>query len=162
MPKSEVCAEIKDFLEMQVQCIQAGNFPKFGRYVGWSDFILQHGIPFEATDLPEQYELGTPQECFSNAFRAADTHWNLIYCEGYACGVIPVHHAWCVDQETRSVVEVTWERENTFGYYGIPMNFHYVKQTIFRKETYGVIDDWKDEWPILKDDKSKWLHPKFV
>jgi hypothetical protein len=161
MPESEACTGIKEFLEMQVNHLKTGNFPKIGHYFGWSDFILQHGISFDATDLPEQYERGAPKECFANAYQAAGDHWNLVYCEGYACGLIPVHHAWCVDQETRSVVEVTWTRDNTFEYLGIPMNFHYVTQAIARKGTHGVIDDWKNEWPMLKDDRSQWLHPNF-
>lgn len=161
MPTNDVTVGIKEFLEMQVNLLNTGNFPKIGHYFGYADFILQHGFPFDATDLPKQYERGAPKECFSNAFQMAGDHSNLVYCEGYACGVIPVHHAWCVDQQTRSAVEVTWERKNTFGYLGIPINFHYVIQAIARKGTHGVIDDWKNEWPMLKDDRSQWLHPSF-
>ena len=161
MPKSEACSGIKEYLEMQVNLLKTGNFSKIGSYHGCADFIIQHGISFGAVDLPDQYEMGEPQQCFANAYQAAGDHPDLIYCEGYACGIIPVHHAWCVDQQTRSVVEVTWERSHTFGYLGVPINFHYVIQAVARKGTHGVIDDWKNEWPMLKDDRSQWLHPSF-
>ncbi len=162
MSKSEICFGIKEFLETQVRVIKNGNFPKIGHYFGWLDFILQHGFPFEAADLPEQYKLGSPKQCFSNAFTAALGQPDLIYCEGYACGVIPVHHAWCIDKNTGKVVDVTWTRDHAFGYYGIPMDLGYVTTAVTEKGYYGVIDDWKNEWPILKDERSNWVHPSFL
>ncbi len=161
MPTNDVAAGLKEFLEMQVRVMKNGNFPRIGLYHGWLDFILQHGFPFEAAYLPEPYELGEEKQCFANAFTAALRHPELVYCEGYACGVIPVHHAWCIDRLTKEVVEVTWTRDHAFGYYGIPMDLGYVIKIVIEKETYGVIDDWKNEWPMLKDDRLKWLHPSF-
>lgn len=161
MSKSEACDGIKEFLEMQVNLLNTGNFPKIGHYFGCADFILQHGVPFEAVNLPDMYELGEKKQCFANAASAALHHLELIYCEGYACGVIPVHHAWCIDCETRETVDLTWDRGHAFGYYGIPMNIEYVMKAVNEKGTYGVIDDWKNEWPMLKDDRSQWIHPSF-
>ena len=50
-----------------------------------------------------------PKRCFDNAFRIALKNASLKYCEGFACSIIPVEHAWLVDQDG-SVIDPTWWR----------------------------------------------------
>lgn len=55
---------------------------------------------------------GLERACFANSVLGAILHRDLRYVEGFAyAGTIPIHHAWCVDQND-VVVDFTWqERE---------------------------------------------------
>jgi hypothetical protein len=52
------------------------------------------------------------KQCFYNAQLLACRGGNqLIYYEGFATSIIPVHHAWCV-LDDQLVVDLTWRRDH--------------------------------------------------
>lgn len=119
------------------------------------EFVLKHGTSFTPHPLPAGMPFGEPRNCFGNSANLAMMDPRLTYCEGYAIGVLPVHHAWVVNRK-REVIDVTW-RSGGVEYYGIPIRTAYLVRRLRLQERYGLIDVWEERWPMLKDPPSKWL-----
>lgn len=138
-------------------------------YDGMEDFVLKEGQVFydfsvlqPKIGVESVISPGVPKHCFENSYRAARTSQKkgprLRYVEGWAYNIImPVHHAWCIDEEER-IVDVTWcgdDREHSFfpppgtGYYGVVFDLDFVKAMRSPQNT-SVIDQWEKGWPLLK------------
>lgn len=76
-------------------------------YAGPADFMIRHAQFWTPRPLPRAVKPMTPKHCFDNALRLSRRRRGFRYVEGYALGVIPVHHAWCVDPEGY-VIDPTW------------------------------------------------------
>jgi hypothetical protein len=75
-------------------------------YSGPCDFLIQHARFWTVQSYPSNLRPMVPQQCFDNAYRMARKYgWR--YVEGYALGILPVHHAWVVDHDDR-VIDPTW------------------------------------------------------
>ena len=68
------------------------------------------------------------------------------YCEGYAvgAGLIPVAHAWVINNATGKVIDKTWAALDHFdpaatGYYGIPVKIEYLRKQLLETKCYGVL-----------------------
>jgi hypothetical protein len=155
---------IKDFLHATVTLISRNNIHVRGsKYSCLDEFILEHGRAFHNVVSFKDYKLrqGIPKECYRNAALVAQRRDDLIYCEGYATSVIPVMHAWLVDKQG-NVIDNTWEGgryddgKYPRAYFGIPIKRTYLVRSLCNRKIYGVIDNWENEWPILKDDPSLW------
>lgn len=155
---------IETFLEQVVllqQQVQRGH-PIY-HYSGIHDFVLQHGKPMERIDFP--IRLRTPKQCFMNAAHLTldkrYTRLKFLYCEGFALGVIPVQHAWnlvFVEGKWR-VVDPTWERG--VEYFGIAFKTDYLCRALRQQGHYGLIDAWRDKWPLLRippEKAAQWKH----
>jgi hypothetical protein len=110
------------------------NFPRW---------LLRFGEEFEGRALPRGFERGEPKMCFRNAYQLAGPGSGLTYVEGFAfrswLPVLPIHHAWCVDEDGR-VVESTFEDPVPEDrYFGIRLPFSLVAEVALRTETYGVL-----------------------
>lgn len=93
---------------------------------------------------------GKAKECFANAYTAAVENPGWTYVEGYANSIIPVAHAWCVD-ENGIVVETTWPEVGT-EYYGVPLDLTWVMNVILETRHYGVLgSDWMRECVLLRE-----------
>jgi len=115
-------------------------------YCCMEDFVLHFGEAFSFSELPSYIERGEMKQCFKNAYHLALSSPEHTYVEGFACGVIPVMHAWCIDSKDQ-VVDPTWTDGRE--YYGVRFNLNYVNEVIEDKSTYGVIDNWEDRFPLL-------------
>lgn len=104
----------------------------------WHGFLLEHGRAFEAQVLPSRYARMTPKACFQNALQLAERHPDLIYVEGYADRVMPIHHAWCAAADGR-VIDPTWERPEEGAYFGIPFRTAFVQRETDRSGSYGIM-----------------------
>lgn len=138
--------------DAQKSFIEAGhiNMPPDFKYATIEGLVLAHGRPFEYAPKPRKYRKGKIKECFSNAFNLANNYPDeLTYVEGFACGIIAVNHAWCVDKNLR-VVDNTWKPDQSKEYFGIPFEIEFVCETILRKKTYGVLEDWESDFPLLR------------
>lgn len=102
-------------------------------------------------ERPEHLKPGEPKNCYGNAAQAALSFPELTYVEGYATGIIPVEHAWCVD-ESGKVVDTTWDDSQQCAYYGVPFRTDWLRKFLIEKTTYGVIDDWERGYPLLRGD----------
>ena len=124
------------------------------------DLIHKVGTEFTPIERPPMIEQGTLKECFKNAFETATQFHDLIYCEGYAdAGFgVPVLHAWvCHENAPDKAIEVTWP-ESGESYWGIKFDYEWVRKTILKKETWGVLDQWENGFPLLKGIETDFLY----
>jgi tRNA nucleotidyltransferase (CCA-adding enzyme) len=134
--------------------MRASSFRKGQRaYHGYEDFVLRHGKLFQhgpsESEVEYEFHAKTRKECFRNALLAAISHPELTYVEGYAyTGLIPVHHAWLVDQHGR-VHDPTWEGlEGERVYLGVPFSTEYLSKTVLKKRTDTLFDDFGEGVPL--------------
>lgn len=157
MRHSEFSADqVREFLEMETEA-----FKKLGaKGDSFGSFILKHGRPFTTAALPEGIKRGQMGECFCNATQLMWRRSDLIYCEGYAAGIIPVLHAWCVTKDG-VVIDNTWDEPEKCGYFGIPFRREFVNRFTRRSGYYGLIDCPKFEYRLLtgKHKVNEWFLP---
>lgn len=158
---------IEDFLKAEVAMIRAMNATRIGNYVSLGDFVLTNGRRFNPTlKLPPGIKCGRLGHCFRNAATLAIDRNDLIYCEGYAAGVLPVLHAWLCDKDG-NVIDPTWCRdvkgESYMGteYFGVPISQKYLIEHLCEHEKYGLVDAWEARWPMLQLEPKQFIHPKF-
>jgi len=162
---------IKDYLTQMVEfttaCHIANKIQGKFKYCSIEDFILANGRAYRNQPLPKDIKLRKLGECFKNAYYLAMMRPELTYVEGIVWNIIPMLHAWCVDKDG-NVFDNTWgrnhKRENSKHkdfdpnreYFGVPFQMQYIDRTLYSKRTYGIIDNWKDGFPLLsgKDDIS--------
>lgn len=143
---------VEQYLNATVSLLRsAAGGPMVGDYYCLEDFVLQNGIDFGAR-MPHRFKMGRAGYCYANASRLS-ARAGLIYCEGYALGIIPVMHAWCVDRDG-NVIDNTWR--TGVSYYGIAIKRTYVAKALLRQKTYGIIDQYTLRWPILRENPSDW------
>lgn len=142
-------------------------------------FLLQHArafrsMPIDGADLavvrraaPRRLPM---KQCFQNAARTVlnDMTGRLRYVEGFAHGIIPVHHAW-VTLDGEALVDVTWNRERStsqalaskvvgefdeaeMGYVGVVFSTERLRRFILETETYGsLLFDYERGYPLLRE-----------
>ena len=99
---------VRDFIEVYVGLSRKMRKKQDGwNFISPDELILTHGRSFTIAPLPKGIRYGRLGECFKNASRLALYHNDLTYCEGYAMGIIPVLHAFCIDAKG-NVVDNTW------------------------------------------------------
>jgi len=109
--------------------------------------VLEFGRPM-VLKPNSRHKRGPMRQCFMNAVKMATSGRLVTYCEGYAMGVMPVLHAWCVDQEGR-VIDPTWSMPDAV-YYGVPFKTEYVLRRVTEAQCYvSMFDDWVNDWPLL-------------
>jgi len=132
-------------------------------YHGAGDFLNQHGQFWPLQPFPANERPGRPNSCFYNAFSAC-LKSDLRYVEGYALAIIPIHHAWCVD-EHGLVIDHTWARfkpnrhspyeDNGYGgiglsYFGVEFPLELVRRVMLASQTpsvfYGGIEFMKQRF----------------
>jgi hypothetical protein len=136
---------------------------KLPGFVSPQAFIAQHGIEFQAAKLPADIKPMAVKQCFANSLALVQRRPDLIYCEGYAAGIIPTVHAWCVTSDG-TVVDPTWTGDlQGEEYIGIPFQTQFVVEQIANRRYYGVIEDWQNEYPLAngKFKVEEYLHPLF-
>lgn len=104
-----------------------------------SKFTHKLGRPWMPQARPADIELATPKQCYQNAAALVMQHRNLWYVEGYACppGLIPLHHAWCVDSDGRVIDPTLQEPQNT-QYFGIPVSAGFLFREIEKSGYWGL------------------------
>lgn len=138
---------IEEYLNMMTSMIKSSSKQKINRYVCFEDFVLQHGMRFDGRGkLPKKARMGKARQCFKNATQLVLAHPNLTYVEGYACGIIPVMHGWCVTKEG-DVIDPTWKDGRE--YFGVPIKRSYLIKSMRLYGVYGIIDLWQNRWPIF-------------
>ena len=126
------------------------------------DFYLLLGHQFTASALPLNIDRGEQRQCYRNAGELALSSSKLAYCEGFArpAGLIPVHHAWCVDA-CGQVVDPTWAQPELASYFGIALKRDWLKAQLRRRETWGLLSEYiPREW--LAEHPAAFLHEDWV
>lgn len=158
---------IEDMLNAELALVRTMSRTRIGKYLSMGEFVLTHGRRFTPQPtLPAGIKCGKLRQCFKNAANIAIERDDLIYCEGYAAGIIPVMHAWLVDVDG-NVIDPTWCRKvgkvDFMGveYFGIPISQKYLTMSLLDNEKYALIDAWEAGYPMLKDEPEMFMHPSF-
>ena len=139
--------DVLDYLKIIYAFRINSPLPPGFKYHSIETFVFKHGKRMgKRSEKSDNYPKGKIKECFRNAFLLAVEH-DLTYCEGYAMGIIPVLHAWCIDEDSH-VIDITWD-EGT-EYIGVPFSIKYVNKILLERKSYGVIDNWEMKWPLLR------------
>lgn len=156
------------------------------------DYVVSNGQLFNSVALtPEELHIIYTacdnnkfpiKECFANSQKIVsnDMSGKLVYVEGYASGIIPVHHGWVgingkVIDLTMRVYEIVggnierkvkthkhrrWP-DRVLGvlprgreYIGVSFTREQVLANMVATKMYqSLIDNWQAGWPLLKGDK---------
>lgn len=116
------------------------------RYASYEELVLDYGTLYTEARVEVS---GPIKECFTNAWHAAmDNGW--LYVEGYANSIIPVAHAWCIDDEG-VVVETTWEQAGS-EYYGVALDPRWVGKVAAETGYWSVFgNDWMRKCVLLRE-----------
>lgn len=121
-------------------------------YHSYEGMVLALGEEHPWRPRPSWVEKGEDKQCFGNALNLAIEH-DLVYVEGYAAGLIPTLHAWCLDSDGY-VIETTWDEDHPSDqhiYLGIPMNTEAVARHCVATGYYGVLgNDWRNAISVLR------------
>lgn len=152
MKSNENILRLREYLE-QIKSFRKSNKPKGYYYSGIEHFVLDNGKGYEPNPDIKPYKLMSLKQCFRNAFIMMD-RYGLEYVEGFATtGIIPLEHAWNIDDKGR-VIDVTWRYTDGYkplAYMGVTFDKELIYKTILSKKTYGIIEDWKNHFPLLKE-----------
>lgn len=162
-PPTDVEAQVRDYLAAQVAITrQRGAYaPAEYLYAGPADLVLQAGRAWTPAPLPPGIRPGYPRSCFDNAYLlAARSRGRLRYVEGYAAGILPVEHAWCVDLADR-VVDPTWTATDPdhrsraplgLVYLGLVIDLATVRRCRRRRvrSSASALFDWLAGYPLLR------------
>jgi hypothetical protein len=127
------------------------------KYSCFEDFVLNVGQPFiNYIKRPKWVRKGVIKQCFKNCFDEVLRYPDkLTYCEGYATGVIPVHHAWCLTKDGE-VIDPTWDGRDignkNIEYFGVPFKRSYILKVALETGYYGAIDNWSQKFPLLTEE----------
>ena len=124
------------------------------------DFYLAFGRACRpGRAAPEQ---GAARQCYYNAGMLALENPELAYVEGFGLrpGLIPVHHAWCLDPDGR-VVETTWPFDEAAEYWGIPLRTDFLREQVRNSSTWGILAEHIPR-DILDLHPSEYLHPAYA
>ena len=141
----------KDYLKF-VQKARENQKPEGWKYTSIEDFILKNGrqMGIKMESLPTGIKRGKPKQCFKNAYLLALAE-GFTYCEGYANGVIPLMHAWCLDKN-KKVIDPTWKDGK--DYFGVEIPIEVADRIMAKSGHYGILDTWMIKFPLLTGEES--------
>lgn len=138
--------QVRDYLAIVTHLMP---LPAGYAYRGPADLVLQTGRSFTPAPppVPVCYQPGAPGYCFDNAWQLAVRTPGLRYCEGYAAGMFPVEHAWCIDPEDY-VVDPTWAEPGQV-YLGVVIERAAVR-AVRRRGSCSALFDWEADYPLCR------------
>lgn len=122
-------------------------------YLGLEDFLLREGKFYPPKKLPTKYKRGLPKHCFGNSYELGVHKYKLQYCEGLVWSVVPIVHAWNLE-ENGTVVDLTLPEDVAGfvrGYWGITFPLKHLIPLLYRREHYGpFLDDFARGYPLYQ------------
>ena len=106
-------------------------------------FMLTEGREFPVG--PQTYDgpRMEAKQCYANAAHLAIWNKKLTYCEGQVMTIMPLDHAWCIDEDG-VVVDPTLATDgrvgDIHGYFGVPFRTDYLKRALTVNKVYGLLD----------------------
>ena len=144
---------------------------KHGGLDGWryptiEAFLLQYGRLWKPMPLGRHRFVRMPiQQCFANALKLALRRPDLTYVEGWAGRLIPIHHAWCVD-EVGAVVDPTWRPlpplPDPEEYFGVPFLARWVQRVVRQSRLSGVLYNYRSNFSCLTEEPETFLDPRWA
>lgn len=130
--------DIENYLSMLRELrLRNKSRPEGWAYDGMEDFVLKEGTRFTQRDydIPNMPK----KRCFNNSFEVAIREEGLYYCEGWAMGVIPIHHAWLCDSDG-VVYDHTWwgDRTSVDNYIGVAFDLEFVMDQANKHDRAGL------------------------
>jgi hypothetical protein len=132
------------------------------KFISIEELVLAHGKYYTPQELPKNFPRMPAKNCYQNAQKLVeeqyrtnyhdDKGYTLTYVEGYAISVIPLLHAWVIDDKG-NVIDPTWE-DTSGEYFGIAIPMDYVYHMNLMRESYGVLDAWDIGFPLLTGEHS--------
>ena len=126
-------------------------------YESVEELLLEHGqewTPARNQDDGLPLVKTWPKQCFDNAYRMARaSRGRLQYAEGYAVSIIPVEHAWLIN-EAGEVIDPTWHRHgNGIGreYFGVTIPLERVKEIRSLGRVATALFCWEYAHPLLRE-----------
>jgi hypothetical protein len=158
IPLEDVLAYLKGMVRLRTELLSSKTVSAFP-YSCLEHFLLIHGRSWTPAPYPRRWRRGVPQSCFANSLKLARRK-KLLYVEGVALCVIPVHHAWNAHPRTLQVIDSTWQDDWGAAYFGVPFNPDFVATTT----TGSALDDWHQHWPLLQGKVSEveWRDPRYL
>ena len=113
-----------------------------GKGVTMASFYLRNGRRFGLDPKSAPGSHGVPNACYANAAALAERCQDLRYCEGFALrpGLVPVHHAWCIDIKG-VVVDPTWRHVAGTDYFGVVFRRDYLTRALAENGRAGILVD---------------------
>ncbi len=136
-PANERDTEILEYLAMYRNLEASHSHPEYR----FAKMLLERGSFYTFAHIPIGYPIGTPGNCFADAAKLATDHRDLAYVEGYALGIIPTHHAWCVNNDG-IVIDTSWASlapvlDKQPSYFGIIVDTGTLLRQTFRQGSWG-------------------------
>lgn len=127
---------------LEMQSCQAFLKALAGKGVTMASFYLRNGRRFWLDPKSAPGNRGVPNACYANAAALAENCRDLRYCEGFALrpGLVPVHHAWCIDV-TGAVVDPTWRHVAGTDYFGVVFRRDFVTRVLAENGGAGILVD---------------------
>lgn len=120
-----------------------------GLYRSYEELILDRGRHYDGAPRPKGMRKQQNKQCFRNTLRLCQIRPGLRYVEGYACGIIPVQHAWAIDEDDR-VIDLTWDKPEEASYYGLVIPTSVACRLAIKHGCYGVLgSDYRLGAPLL-------------
>lgn len=142
---------IQDYLTSMSDLISRHNG---SMYKSLEQFMDEQGHRFTAPAHPldhyENVQAGEMGMCYSNCMEYVieNPDTELLYCEGFAMGIIPMQHAW-LSTANGEVIDPTWGQGYSKDYHGVAFDRQWAIRLLCDKGSYGLIDDWENKWPLL-------------
>ncbi len=160
MTESSKRSVVRGYLQKVHKMVSTSGVRPVNGYCCIDHFVLVNGAhmrPCPKRQWPLSAVKGPERECFRNAALVAMADKDLIYCEGYALGIIPLMHVWVIDAKGR-VIDNTWERPGR-DYYGVAIRTEYLRDQLLKQKVYGLIDQPTQDWPLVRAPVKQWRHP---
>ena len=125
-------------------------------------FVIEHGVYFQGTPLPDYCEKMEAKECFYNC-TILSSSTGLTYVEGFVVRKdinFPIHHAWCIDDDG-TVIDPTLDDPENCEYFGIPLHPDFVLEQVEISGMAGILDNYKTK-RIYDSSPSTFKHPEWI
>jgi hypothetical protein len=154
-PTNDCETSLTDYMEMCARARSRGRRWDKLVFACVEEYLVRYGVFMTPALLPLGVRPMPLSQCYENAFRLASRTKAFHYVEGIALGIMPLHHAWCVDQDG-NVIDPTWairdQGDKPYGqaYFGVELSLDEVRRSR-RGGRLTVLFDWVRDYPALQD-----------
>lgn len=124
-------------------------------------YTLHRGVYCKPAPLPSNIRKGKMGHCYSTAGELALSNTDeLIYVEGYAMGIFPLQHAWCINA-AGEVIDPTWDTPDNCAYFGIPVAPDFLRDRVLETGKWGIFGEMPS-MATMQTPVETMIHPKWL